>query len=521
MNSEAEDDRQAITLDEDVILLLTDIGHDGIIETEDAIGADTKSVFEKNDALTPGAVSSSEKKVHPPSTELFTEQLATEHGPMVTPAADSKISNAKAMFRWVRQQEPTSAVVTLDGGTTSHTMVTPGAVSVVPNYIIRNSLESDDEYSDEHGEVHDQLHSNNTSDSNAALMITAHLADDDAILDEYERQRILNEAMRNISDQAVEANIVVDDSKLVRRNRAIIWIVLCLVTAMVLALGINLGIPSSSNLAMVLTATPTMSPTPYLAGDNVFQTTIELQNAVDAYFLALQRSENGTMVGTPDVVIRYGPIRTWNVSLITNFSRLFDPIRNDLLSWTTLSNVYYALDQDIGEASNIGGGSSSSKPSTEFDTVRQFNEDLSGWDVSNAESMMGMFCRSDYFVGSGLDNWNVGKVKDFSFLFMGASVFQGNLSKWDTSSAENMESMFFGALKFKEVNLSWWDVSNVTDMNHMFTYAEKFVGNGISSWNVSRVLSMDAMFSYAYQFNGDLSTWDTRSVSTISQMVRE
>ena len=46
------------------------------------------------------------------------------------------------------------------------------------------------------------------------------------------------------------------------------------------------------------------------------------------------------------------------------------------------------------------------------------------------------------------------------------SLFNGDISKWDVSSVENMYCMF-AASKF-EGDISKWDVSNVTDMEDMF-----------------------------------------------------
>ena len=51
-----------------------------------------------------------------------------------------------------------------------------------------------------------------------------------------------------------------------------------------------------------------------------------------------------------------------------------------------------------------------------FGNAKNFNQDLSGWDVSNVENMYGMFA--------------------------GAEVFNGNISNWDTSKVVWMHHMF-------------------------------------------------------------------------------
>ncbi len=66
-------------------------------------------------------------------------------------------------------------------------------------------------------------------------------------------------------------------------------------------------------------------------------------------------------------------------------------------------------------------------------------------------------------------------------------------------------------------DISHWDTSSVTDMSHMFEYAEVF-NEDIGSWNTSLVTSMEYMFYAAYEFNQDISGWDTSSVRSMEYM---
>ena len=120
----------------------------------------------------------------------------------------------------------------------------------------------------------------------------------------------------------------------------------------------------------------------------------------------------------------------------------------------------------------------------------KFNGDISNWDVSNVESMIGMFEHSEFTGENGdISNWDVSNVKNMSYMFM-VSKFNGDISNWDVSNVEYMEYMFTKA----EFNgdISKWNVSNVKNMGIMFGNS-KFNGD-ISEWNVSNVKNMHYMF---------------------------
>ena len=88
--------------------------------------------------------------------------------------------------------------------------------------------------------------------------------------------------------------------------------------------------------------------------------------------------------------------------------------------------------------------------------------------------------------------WDVSSVRDMNSMFLEASVFSCDLSKWDVSRASDMSGM------------SKWDVSRATDMSGMFWNALAF-NSDISKWDVSSVTTMYRMFFGAVILNTEIS----------------
>ncbi len=143
-----------------------------------------------------------------------------------------------------------------------------------------------------------------------------------------------------------------------------------------------------------------------------------------------------------------------------------------------------------------------------------FNGDISKWDTSSVETMAYMFAGTVYHISSfngDISRWDVSNVKDMSAMFL-HSKFNGDISKWNVSRVKKMRGLFFNS-RFNG-DISNWNVSHVDNMRGMF-YGSQFTGD-LSQWNVSRVKSMYGMFEKS-KFNGDISNWD---VSKVEQMGR-
>ena len=157
----------------------------------------------------------------------------------------------------------------------------------------------------------------------------------------------------------------------------------------------------------------------------------------------------------------YGHISTWDVSQVTDMSKLFE-------------------------------------------YKRDFNADIRSWDVSSVNNMSSMF-HGAFSFNQPLYLWSVHSVTDMSNMFNYAILFNQSLDIWDVSSVTNMESMFYGASSFNQP-LDLWNVSSVIEMQYMFSRATLF-NQPLYLWDVSSVTNMEEMFSGASSFNQDIGLW--------------
>jgi surface protein len=309
------------------------------------------------------------------------------------------------------------------------------------------------------------------------------------------------------------------------------------------------GTTTAPSPASVLPLTP--SPLQEVAAScpddapTYFSSTPELYAAVDAYIelretLGFYLNEN--TAPKYNLTLCYGyPMNAWDVSRISDFTRLFDPNRDLPYQRNRNTDIYNktsTFNEDLNEwdmsaavnmfgmfayATAFNGNISSWNMSSVTNTSDMFNHanvyaggnDVALWDVSRVQSMAYMFAYAVNFIGN-VSLWNTRSVVELQSMFEGATLFQTDLSGWDTSNVVNMAGTFQLAYSFHS-NLSGWDVSKVENMEEMFQAAGVFNGS-ISQWDVGRVTSMAYMFHSATLFNSDLSLWDVRKVANMRSM---
>ena len=299
-------------------------------------------------------------------------------------------------------------------------------------------------------------------------------------------------------------------------------------------------------------------------------------------------------------------ISGWDTSRVTTMRATFNGAKafnQPIGSWDTsqvtdMTETFYqaeAFNQDIGgwDTSQV------TVMHRTFNSAIAFNQDIGNWDTSKVTDMSYMFYQASAF-NQDIGNWDTSKVTDMTHMFYQASAFNQYISSWTgTAATEAQDNMFLDATAFQAKftctnaitgpvstcectgcipDASWhafveaclseqgaevtgectnwasgnsygtmpnwdtrfvtdmsgylegfytshsfngditrWDTSSVTTMNHMFYRAYKF-NQPIGSWDVSKVRNMKDMFLYSYEFNQPIGSWDVSHVTNMEQM---
>ncbi len=191
----------------------------------------------------------------------------------------------------------------------------------------------------------------------------------------------------------------------------------------------------------------------------------------------------------------YGRFSEWDVSRITNMSRLFSGIsefNEPLNSW------------NVSQVTNMEGM---------FDYCTSFNQPLSSWNVENVTNMKEMFAECQSF-NQSINSWNVGKVENMDSMFANCILFNQSLESWQTENVSTMNYMFIDCRSFNQP-LSSWNVEKVVGMKMMFAGCTTF-NQPLNAWGIDGdVTNTEQMFDGCSSFNQPLNSW---VYSTISSM---
>ena len=100
-----------------------------------------------------------------------------------------------------------------------------------------------------------------------------------------------------------------------------------------------------------------------------------------------------------------------------------------------------------------------------------------------------------------------------------SNITEIDLSNFNTSYINNMESMFSGCTLLTSLNLSNFDTSKVKWMNFMFSDCTLLTSLNLSNFDTSKVEQMNGMFSFCSSLTSlNLSNFDTSKVKQINNM---
>jgi surface protein len=225
------------------------------------------------------------------------------------------------------------------------------------------------------------------------------------------------------------------------------------------------------------------------------------------------------------------PLNSWAVPAAANIDNIFQnsAFNQDITGWTWLFNPartswqgLFASPSFSQDITGIAIPAGITDLSFLFTGNTSFNQDISGWNVSNVTNMDGMFQGATAF-NQDISGWNVSNVVVFgcygeceSGMFMDAASFNQPLNTWNVSSAQRMDNMFNGATTFNQP-LNTWDVSSAQSFHGMFAGATSF-NQDLSSWTfrTDGFGLISSMFSGATSFNQDLSGWDVTFINRMN-----
>jgi surface protein len=224
-------------------------------------------------------------------------------------------------------------------------------------------------------------------------------------------------------------------------------------------------------------------------------------------------------------------------SSVTSMSQMFQSattFNQDISGWNVSNVTNMSLMFEGASAFNNGGvaltwttGTGTSNVTTMenmFVNASSFNQNVSTWNTSNVTNMASMFFGTTVFNNGGGNaplTWNTGNVTTMFQMFV-APAFNQDVSSFNLSKIQNMTSMFQGATSFNNggVALAWTTIGtspSTVNMTSMFNGAPAFNQN-ISTWNMSNVTNMTSMFDTASSFNQDVSNWNMTNITNMGYM---
>jgi surface protein len=151
---------------------------------------------------------------------------------------------------------------------------------------------------------------------------------------------------------------------------------------------------------------------------------------------------------------------------------------------------------------------------------------LSNWDVTNVEKMESMLNTCDFYTNNiaiDISRWNVSNVAVIYSIFVGTQFGTMADLTWDLQKITTMYKLFDSSNFNSNLYFIFPQTSTSIDLSNMFYNATSFnnsINTSNSYWDVSNVVNMSSMFQGATAFNMSLNTWNPASVSNMNSMFK-
>ena len=146
--------------------------------------------------------------------------------------------------------------------------------------------------------------------------------------------------------------------------------------------------------------------------------------------------------------------------------------------------------------------------------------DLSSFNTTNVNNMLGMFNQCSSLQSIDLSSFNTTNVKDMSLMFYKCSSLQSlDLSSFNTTNVKKMWMMFYDCSSLQSLDLSSFNTTNVDNMYGMFCNCSSLISINLSSFNTTNVKYMNDMFAGCSSLKSiDLSSFNTTNVNNMYGM---
>ena len=135
---------------------------------------------------------------------------------------------------------------------------------------------------------------------------------------------------------------------------------------------------------------------------------------------------------------------------------------------------------------------------------------LSDIDVSKVTDFSYLFRGFDYLESIDVSNWETSQVKNCEHTFGDLKNLNEiiGLDDWNVSNVDSMNGMFYKCKTLKELNLLGWETKSLRKMRSMFSYCENLKSiNGIDNFDVSKVRDAWGTFCDCKKLKCNLSKW--------------